>query len=329
MNSLDKLFDKKYAKYKHRLHHVYMQLYRTQIYTEYLSYKKQRYFHINDGILKINALLKKINRYNSNSSKIAEELSKITNKNKKQFLIFLFLKIYSSWKYLKNHGFVFSHMSNHTYANSLARIWRVKKKKYINYIRRSFGRRRYTRRYLMIKGFPMKTLDDVRCWLFYFKKIGKTNLAVQLYKKEFLYFSSQTKKNTAFDLNKYLLYFFYIFKKRISFVKEQVFHLFEKNYRDLMADIPVWFSFTFFYNQMNNFSDKKITKFLLFLSCYYKNLFVMFKNVLQIERNNVMPFINYNMKNTLASLLKKTFSFFFFDVKTIFNINDVNVNLNL
>lgn len=193
----------------------------------------------------------------------------------------------------------------------------------------SFGRRRYTRRYLMIKGFPMKTLDDVRCWLFYFKKIGKTNLSVQLYKKEFLYFSSQTKKNTMLDINKYLLYFFYAFKKKISFVKDQTFHFFKNKHIDLMADIPVWFSFIFFYNQISNSFEKKITKFLLFLSCYYKILFVMFKNVLQIEMNNVMPFINYNMKNMLASMLKKTSSFFFFDVKTIFNIKDVNVNLNL
>lgn len=283
MKFLNNLSDKKYAKYKNRLHYVYSQLYRTQIYKEYLIYKKHKSFQINDGILKINNLLKKINRYSKDRPKVLEEIAKITNKNQKRFLIYLFLKIFNSWKFLKNHGFVLSSISKYLYKISLARVWQVKKKRYSNYIKTSFGSRKYNRRYFIFKGFPMETLDDVRCWLFYFKKVGKTALSSQFNKKEYIS-NNQRHKNFIENL------LIKIITKRSNFIEGITKNL-KINYANLFC---VFFSFVFFAKFFDNFFKKVEYIFFEFLTFSYNFLLKNVEDFLNAKKNDFLISINSN-----------------------------------
>lgn len=290
MKFLNNLSDKKYAKYKNRLHYVYAQLYRTQIYKEYLVYKKHKNFQINDGILKINNILKKINKYNKDNPKIIEEISKITNKNQKRFLIYLFLKIFNSWKFLKNHGFILSSLSKYLYKISLTRIWKVKKKRYSNYIKTSFGSRKYTRRYFIKKGFSMKTLDDVRCWLFYFKKIGKTTTALQFHKKEFLF--CNVKNNGKFLKD---LVLSYMENKKLMCNETKL--LDSKLKYSLLS--AFWFYFFSFSKFLCNFFNKNNKfSFLLFLLSYFNFLLSFSKKIIYEKKNNIL------LKIKLADILE-------------------------
>lgn len=318
MKFLNNLSDKKYAKYKNRLHYVYAQLYRTQIYKEYLVYKKHKNFQINDGILKINNLLKKINKYNKDNPKIIEEISKITNKNQKRFLIYLFLKIFNSWKFLKNHGFILSNISKYLYNISLIRIWRVKKKRYSNYIKSSFGSRRYTRRYFITKGFPMQTLDDVRCWLFYFKKIGKTTLSLQFHKREFLFCNI---KNIGKFLNYLLLA--NIRNSKVICNEIKLFDL-KLEYSSLFS---FWFSFFFFTNGFYKFFVKKNRfLFLSFLLFYFNFSLNFIKNLMNEKKNS--KFLKIRKEDILEMKYKMHLVTFFIN-KEAKNIKKMHPNLVL
>lgn len=321
MNFLNNLSDKKYAKYKNRLHYVYAQLYRTQIYKEYLIYKKHKNFQINDGILKINNLLKKINKYSKDTPKIVEEISKITNKNQKSFLIYLFLKIFNSWKFLKNHGFILSHLSKYLYNISLTRVWQVKKKKYSNYIKTSFGTLKYTRRYFISKGFPMKTSDDVRCWLFYFKKIGKTNTSLQFYKKEFIFYDMKSNKNFIENwVTKYI--------KKDNYFKNINLYKFNQYYSILSS---FWF---FFSSVSNSYKNKNIFFNFLFLfynliQKYGEELFkIKRKDVIRmhIEKGNISKnLVESFIKKETQDIKKKLLSNLFSENKIT---NDISYNVN-
>lgn len=306
MKFLNNLSDKKYAKYKNRLHYVYAQLYRTQIYKEYLIYKKHKNFQINDGILKINNLLKKINKYSKDTPKIVKEISKITNKNQKRFLIYLFLKIFNSWKFLKNHGFILSTLSRYLYNVSLTRVWQVKKKRYSNYIKTSFGSLKYTRRYFIFKGFPMETADDVRCWLFYFKKIGKTKISLQFYKKEFI-FASKINKNFIENLVTNCV-------KKYNYFKN--INMFE--FKLVEFDLCFFFNFfniAFLYKIRNIFFNFLI----LFYSLLVKSCEEMCEKINTNEINAIEKFI----QNGTRYIKKSLFSNLFLENKITNNIVNV------
>lgn len=290
MKFLNNLSDKKYAKYKNRLHYVYAQLYRTQIYKEYLIYKKHKNFQVNDGILKINNLLKKINKYSKDTPKIVEEISKITNKNQKRFLIYLFLKIFNSWKFLKNHGFILSNISKYLYNISLTRVWQVKKKRYSNYIKTSFGSLKYTRRYFISKGFPMETSDDVRCWLFYFKKIGKTNISLQFYKKEFIFFEVKNDRKLIENLVTNCI------KNNIYFKS-----------MNIQSKTNRFILFIFFFSNFLNVSClyKIKNTFFNFLILFYDLIAKISEEILKIKKKDMLVsiYIEKNVKNLLLSNL--------------------------